>query len=36
MLLDVGSGWVSECPGRPIFIFFIREKWISAMIGHAG
>ena len=28
-------GWrVSECSGRPIFIFFIKENWICAMNRH--
>ena len=26
--------WVSECSGRPIFIFFIKENWICAMTKH--
>ena len=25
---------VSECPGSPIFIFFLRENWVSAMSRH--
>ena len=28
MLPDVGGWGVSECSGRPIFIFFIKENWI--------
>ena len=28
-------GWrVSECSGRPIFVFFIKENWICAMTRH--
>ena len=28
-------GWgFSECSGRPIFIFFIKENWISSMTRH--
>ena len=34
MLLDVGGWGVSECSGRPIFIFFIKENWIFAMTRH--
>ena len=32
-MLSDGGGWVvSECSGRPIFIyFFIKENWIFAM-----
>ena len=26
-----GGGEVSECSGRPIFIFLIKENWILAM-----
>ena len=33
MLSDVGGG-VSECSGRPVFIFFIKENWICAMTRH--
>ena len=29
MLLDVGVWEVSECSGRPIFIFFVKENWIT-------
>ena len=25
---------VSKCSGGPIFIFFIKENWISAMTTH--
>ena len=32
MLSDVGGWGVSECSGRPVFIFFIKENWICAMI----
>ena len=28
------GGGVSECPGHPIFIFFIKENWISVMTSH--
>ena len=39
MLSDVkgggGGGWrVSECCGRQVFIFFIKENWICAMTRH--
>ena len=27
----VVGGWGSECSGRPIFIFFIKENWICAL-----
>ena len=35
MFSDVG-GWreVSECSGRPIFIFFIKENWICPITRH--
>ena len=26
--------YVSECSGRPIFIFFIKENWICAITRH--
>ena len=29
MLLDVGVWEVSECSGRQIFIFFVKENWIT-------
>ena len=25
---------ISECSGRPIFIFFVKENWICAMTRH--
>ena len=25
---------ISECSGRPVFIFFIKENWICAMVTH--
>ena len=28
------DGEISECSGRPIFIFFIEENWILAMARH--
>ena len=29
------KGWgVSECSGRPLFIFFIKENWICALTRH--
>ena len=28
-----GAGGI-ECSGRPVFIFFIKEKWICAMTRH--
>ena len=31
MLSDVGEWGVSECSGRPIFSFLIKENWICAM-----
>ena len=31
MLSGVGEKGVSECSGRPVFIFFIKESWICAM-----
>ena len=34
MLSDVGGWWVNKCSGRPIFIFFIKENWICAMMRH--
>ena len=34
MLSHVGVSGVSECSGRSIFIFFIKENWISAMTRH--
>ena len=34
MLSDVGGLEVSECSGRPIFIFFINKNWIWAMTRH--
>ena len=34
MLVDVGGWGISECSGRPILIFFIRENWICAMTRH--
>ena len=30
MLSDVGGGRVSECSGRPSFVFFMKENWICA------
>ena len=33
MLSDLVGGR-SECSGRPIFIFFIKENWICAMTRH--
>ena len=29
-----GGGCVSECSGRPIFIYFIKENWVCAMTRH--
>ena len=34
MLSGVGEKGVSECSGRPVFIFFIKESWICAMTRH--
>ena len=34
MLSDVEVWRVTECSGRPDFIFFIKEYWIFAMIRH--
>ena len=34
MLSDVGGWEVSECSGRPVFIFLIKENWIWAMNRH--
>ena len=34
MLLDVRAWGVSECSGRPIFIYFIKENWICTVIRH--
>ena len=34
MLSDLGVVGGSECSRRPIFIFFITENWICAMITH--
>ena len=34
MLSDVWGWGVSECSGRPIFFFFIKENWICAMTRH--
>ena len=34
MLSEVWGRGVSECSGRPIFIFFIKENWISSMTRH--
>ena len=34
MLSEVGGWEVSECFGRPIIIFFIKENWICAMTRH--
>ena len=34
MLSGVGEKGVSECSGRPVFIFFIKGSWICAMIRH--
>ena len=31
MLLYIIGWGVSECPGRPIFIFLIKENWVCAM-----
>ena len=38
-LRGVGEGWGwrergSECSGRPILIFFIKENWICGMSRH--
>ena len=34
MLSDVGGVGGSECSGRPIFILFITENMICAMMTH--
>ena len=34
MLSDVVGWGVRECSGRPVFFFFIKEYWISAMARH--
>ena len=34
MLSDVVGWSVSECSGRPILIFFVKENWICAMTRH--
>ena len=36
MLSNVGGVGISDCSGRPIFIFFIKENWICAMTRHHG
>ena len=28
------EGWGSECSGRSIFIFLIKENWICGITGH--
>ena len=34
MLSDIGASGVSQCSGRSIFIFFIKENWICTMTRH--
>ena len=34
MLSDIGASGFSDCSGRSIFIFFIKENWICAMTRH--
>ena len=34
MLSGVGRWGISECFGRPVSIFFIKESWICAMTRH--